>query len=95
MNRPLDFLFARHARRRLLRQEHHAHTVLPRRRQRDAELAARAAEERIGQLKQDARAVALQRIRTRRAAMREVHQNLETLLDDGVTLASLDVRDKS
>jgi hypothetical protein len=47
-DRALDLLLARHARRRLARQEHHADAVLADRRQRDPELAARAAQERVG-----------------------------------------------
>ena len=55
-----------------LRQEHHADAVLADRRQRDAELAAGAAEERVGDLDQDAGAVALQRVGAGRAAVGEV-----------------------
>ena len=40
------------------------------------ELAARAAQERVGQLDQDARAVALQRIGAGGAAMRQVLEDL-------------------
>jgi hypothetical protein len=47
-DRALDFLLARHARSRLLRQEHHADAILADRRQRDRKLAARAPKERIG-----------------------------------------------
>ena len=94
-DRALDLLLARHARRGLARQEHHADAVLPDRRQRDAELAARAAQEGVGQLDQDAGAVALQRIGARRAAMRQVLEDRQALPDDGVILAALDVRDEA
>ena len=64
-------------------------------RQRDAELAARAAQKRIGQLDQDARAVALQRVRARGAAMREVLEDGKPVADDGVVLASFDMGDEA
>ena len=60
-----------------------------------AELAARAAEEGVGQLHEDARAVALQRIGAGGAAMRQVLQDLQALRDDLVRLAALDVRDEA
>ena len=63
-NRPLDLLLASHAGRRLLGQEHHADAVLAERRERDRKPAAYTAQEGIGQLDEDACAVALQRIRT-------------------------------
>ncbi len=93
-HRTLDFLFARHPRRRFLGQEHHAHAVLADRRQRQALASAGAAQKCIGKLDQDAGAIALQRIRTGRAAMGEVFQDRETLRDDRVTLAALDVGDE-
>ena len=69
--------------------------VLADRRQRDAELAAGTAEERVGQLDQDAGAVALQRIGARRAPMRQVFEDLQALRDDRVAFAALDVRDEA
>ena len=81
VDRALDLLLARHAGRRLLRQEHHAHAVLTERGQRDAELAAGTAEERVGKLKQNAGAVALQRIGARRPPMRQVFEDLQALRD--------------
>src|SRR5690606_17536858 len=72
LDRALDLLDARGTRSRLLRQEHHADAIVPESRQRDPELAARAAQERVRHLQQDAGAVALQRIRAGRAAMRQV-----------------------
>ena len=68
-DRALDLLLAGHARRRLLRQEHHADAVLADGRQLEPLRAARLAQEHVGQLDQDARAVALQRIGARGAAM--------------------------
>jgi hypothetical protein len=47
VDRALDFLFARHPRRGLPRQEHHRHTVLPDGRQRNAEFSARSAEKKV------------------------------------------------
>jgi hypothetical protein len=94
-DRALDLLLACHARSGLARQEHHADTVLADRGQRDAELAAGAAQERVGKLDQDAGAVALQRISAGRAAMREVFEYLEPMTDDGVILATFDVRNES
>ncbi len=93
-DRALDLLLAGHSRRRLLREEHHADAVLPDGRQRDAELAARAAQEGVRQLDQDARAVALQRIGAGRAPMREIFEDRQRVADDGVILATLDVRDE-
>jgi hypothetical protein len=45
-------------------------------------------------LKQNAGPIALKRIGTRRAAMCEVDEDLEALLNDRVTLASFDMRDE-
>ena len=95
MNRAFDLLLACYPRRGFARQKHHADAVLARGRQRDAQFAARASKESVGQLQQDARAIALQRIGPRRAAMRQIDEDLQPLIDDGVTLASLDVCDKS
>ena len=58
LDRALDLVLAGEARGRLLRQEHHADAVLPERRQLDALLRHLLAEERVGDLDQDARAVA-------------------------------------
>ena len=67
----------------------------PDRRQRDAELAARAAQERVGELDQDARAVALQRVGAGGAPMRQVFEDPEALGDDRVAFLALDVRDEA
>ena len=58
-------------------------------------LAARAAQERVGNLDQDAGAVALQRIGAGRAAMRQVLEDLQALRDDRVRLLALDVGDEA
>ena len=49
----------------------------------------------IRDLDQNAGAVACQRIGADRAAMGEVAQDLQALLDDGVALRALDVRDEA
>ena len=71
-DRTLDFLLAGHARGRLLGQKNHADAVLPHRRQRQALSSAGAPEKRIGQLNQDARTVALQRIGARCTPMGQI-----------------------
>ena len=91
---PLYFLLAGHPGRRLARQEHHAHAVLADRRQRDGELAARPPQERVGQLDQDAGAVALQRIGARGTAMHEVFEDREPVADDRMGFATFDVGDE-
>src|SRR5262249_12871107 len=95
MDRPLDLLLAGHPRRGLLGKEHHADAVLADRGQRDAELAARAAEEGVRELNQDAGTVALKRVGAGSPTVSKVNQDFQALLDDGVTFASLDVGDKS
>jgi hypothetical protein len=52
-------------------------------------------EEAIRDLEQDAGAVACERIGTDRAAMREIPQDLQTLLYDRVAFFTLNVRDES
>ncbi len=87
----LQFLFAGQARRRFLGQEHHGDTVLAGRRQGDALVAEFVAVERIGDLDQDARAVAHQLVGADRTAVVQVFEDLQTLLDDRVALLALDV----
>ncbi len=94
-DRALDLLLARHPRRRLLRQEHHADAVLTDGGQRQSLAAADATKERVGNLDQDARAVALQRVGAGGAAVGEVAQDREALRDDRVALLALDVRDEA
>ena len=54
-----------------------------------------ATHEVVGNLDQDARAVAHQLVGTHRAAMVEVLEDLQALLDDRVRLVALDVRDET
>ncbi len=49
----------------------------------------------VGNLDQDAGAVAHQRVRADRAPVVEVLQDLQALLDDGVALVALDVGDEA
>ena len=79
----------------LLRQEDHADAVLARRGQIDALLGHLGTEELVRDLDQDARAVAHQRVCADRAAVVEVLEDLQTLLDDGMRLLALDVRDEA
>ena len=53
------------------------------------------AEEGVGDLEQDARAVAVQRIGARRARCVRLLEDLEALRDDVVALPALDVRDEA
>ena len=76
------------------RQKRHADAVGPRLRQREAQLLAFAGEEFVGNLDQDAGAVAGFRIAAAGAAMRQVEQNLNSLADDVVALMAADAGDK-
>ena len=80
---------------RLDRQKHHAHAVLARRRQREAQLGALAREELVRDLNQNAGAIAGLRIAAACAAMGQVEQNLYALHDDVVRFLALDVGDKA
>ena len=75
--------------RRLHGQEHHAHAVFARGRQREAQLRAFAREKFVRNLDQDAGAVARLRIAAAGAAMRQVDQDLQSLCDDVVRLLAL------
>ena len=77
------------------RQEAHGHGILAGRRQRDAGLLGPFAEQRIGNLDQDAGAVAHQRIGAHRAAMIQIDEKLQALADDLMGLGALDVGDKA
>ena len=90
----LDFLLARHARGGLLGKKNHADAILADRGQGKALTAAGASQEGVGQLDEDARAVALERVRARRPAVREVLEDLQALADDRVAFGALDVRDE-
>ena len=91
----LDLVLAGEARRRLLRQEHHAHAVLAERRQGDALLGHFLAEELVRHLDQDAGAVARLGVGAHRAAVSQVLEDQQPLLDDGVALLALDVGDEA
>src|SRR6185436_9955715 len=95
LDRPLDLVLARDARGRVARQEYHADAVLPRRRQLHALLRHLLAEEAVGDLDQAARAVGQLRVVAHRAAVAQVLQDREALLDDAVRLPALDVRDEA
>jgi hypothetical protein len=88
----LEFLDAGQAGGVLLGQEDHADAVLARGRQGDTLRGHFLAVELVGDLQQDARPVAHQRIGTDRTAVVEVLEDLQTLLDDAVRLLALDVR---
>ncbi|MBK7742911.1 MAG: hypothetical protein IPI40_04150 [Betaproteobacteria bacterium] len=94
-DRALDLLLAGHPRRRLLRQEDHAHAVLPDGGKGETLPPAGAAQERVRQLDQDAGAVALQRVGAGRAAVGEVPEYQQRLIDDRVRLLTLDVGDEA
>src|SRR5439155_24248106 len=80
---------------RLLGQEDHAHTVGAGRRERDAVGGALAAEEGIGHLDEDAGAVSGERVAAARAAMGQVLEDGEPLLDDVVRTLALHVDDET
>ncbi len=90
-DRALQLLFAGQARSRFLGQEHHRHAVLAGRGQDDALLAELVAVQRIGDLNKDARAVAHELVGPDRAAVIQVFQDLQTLLDDCVAFLALDM----
>ena len=77
------------------RQEDHADAVFARRRQVDALLGHFFAEELVGNLQQDARAITHQRVSADGAAMVEVVQDAQALLDDLVALLALDMGDEA
>ena len=68
--------------------------ILADRGQRESLQPAGLAQEHVGQLDQDAGAVALQRIGAGRAAMGEVAEDRERLRDDRMRLLALDVGDE-
>ena len=91
----LQLLFASEARSVFLWQEDHTDAVFAGRRQVDALLGHLFAEELIGNLQQDARAVAHQRVSADGAPVVEVVQDTQALLDDLVALLALDVSDEA
>ena len=64
-------------------------------RQLDAEAGAFGAEKRVGNLRQDACAVAGQRIGADRAAMIQIDQDLQPLADDFMTFSIFDIDDEA
>ena len=78
-----------------MRQEQHADGVVAGRRQFEAELGRLLGEEFVRRLHQDAGAVAGARIGADGAAMLEIEQDGQRVLDDLVRLAALDVGNKS
>ena len=90
-HRALELLLTGQARGDFLGQEDHGHAVLARVGQRHALLCHFFAVERIGDLDQDARAIAHELVGADRAAMIEVFKDLEALLDDRVASLALDV----
>ena len=75
-------------------QEAHGHAVCARLWQADAQFGAFARKEVVGNLNEDAGAVAGLRVAARGAAMGEVDEHLEALADDFVALFAPDVRDQ-
>ncbi len=88
----LQFLLAGQARGLFLGQEDHADAVFAGWGQRDALARHLGAIKVIGDLDQDARAVAHQLVGAHRAAVVEVLEDLQALLHDGMRLRALDVR---
>ena len=76
----------------ILGQEDHAHRVLAGGGQLEVELGA---QEGVGDLHQDAGAVAGPGIGPYRAAMGQAHQDLQALLDDAPAFEILDVADET
>jgi len=91
LDRALHLLLAGQTRGVFLRQEDHAHAVFAGRRQRDALRGHLGAVELVRDLDQDAGAVAHQLVGTDGAAVIQVLQDLEALLDDAMCLLALDV----
>src|SRR5262249_31944835 len=91
----LDQLLALVALPHLGRQEHHAHAIRALGGQLDASGLRLAAQERVGHLHQDARTVAGERVAAAGAAVGEIAQHLEPLLDDAVRLLALHVHDEA
>ena len=87
----LELLLTGQARSDFLGQEYHGHAVLARIGQRDALFCHFFAIERIGDLDQDARTVAHEFVGADSAAMVEVFEDLQALLDDRVASLALDV----
>ena len=79
----------------MLGQKHHADAIVADLRQGNALRMAFLAHEGIGNLHQDAGTIAGEGVSTHSAAVGEVPQDTQTLLDDFVALPSLDVGHKA
>ena len=90
-----DDLLARGTRGGIARQEQHPDPVLARGRQVDIAPAHLVAQELVGDLQQDTRAVAGQRIGADRAAMGQIFQDLQTLAHHVMALLALDMGHKA
>ena len=91
MDDPFKGLLADLPLRRVGRQEDHTHTVFAGCRQGEAQIGANVHEEPVGQLEEQAGAVAGVWLRAAGAAMAEVEQDGQGLADDLVGLLALDV----
>ena len=78
-----------------MRQEDEPGAVVAGRRQREAERRGHLAQKRVRHLHEDAGAVAGRRLAAARAAMQQVDQDAQPLLDNGVRAAALDVDDEA
>jgi hypothetical protein len=78
----------------VLRQVHHPHAVARRSREPEPRPLGLAGQEGVRQLQEDAGAVPGVLLGSRRAAVLEVDEDLERLLDDRVRLSTLDVDDE-
>ena len=94
-DRALYFVLARKPRGGLFRQKDHSHAILPERWQFDALRGQLLSKQSVRNLQKNAGAIASERIGAHRSAMREVAQDLQALLNDGVALGALDVRDET
>ncbi len=80
---------------RILRQETHGDAVLAGRRQVDFSLSRPGAIQRVGDLDKTAGPVADQGVSAHRPAVVQVQQDLQALLNDGMTFLAFDVGDKA
>jgi hypothetical protein len=83
------------ARSRITRQEAHGDAIMTRLRQSDARAGGPVTQQIVGNLNQDAGAIAQQRVGAHRAAMIDLQQYLETTRNGLVRLLALDVRNES
>ncbi len=95
LDRALDLVLAGDARGGIARQEYHADAVLARGRKLHALLRHFLAKEPVRDLDEQSGAVGELRVPAHRAAVAEVLQHRQPLLDDGVRLLALDVRDEA